>query len=184
MKRILILGCSGAGKSTLARQLGYLTHLPVTHIDAVVWKPGWVMMDRDEEVVRLQKLIEQPGWIIDGNYLSTGGPRLAAADTIIFLDFPRWLCLWRVIKRVITYYGRVRPDMGQGCPERWDWDFLHWIWTFKQHQQPLILEKIAQYQRGRTVFIFRKPADIKQFLNQFLPAPGFQERGRGGRPLS
>lgn len=166
MKRILILGCSGAGKSTLARQLGYLTQLPVIHIDVVVWKPGWVMMDRAEEVVRLQKLIEQPEWIIDGNYLSTSDPRLTAADTIIFLDFPRWLCLWRVIKRVIRYYGRVRPDMGEGCPERWDWDFLDWIWTFRQQQRPKILEKINHYRQGRTVFIFRKPADAKQFLNQ------------------
>jgi adenylate kinase family enzyme len=170
MRRIVIIGCSGAGKSTLARQLGELTSLPVIHLDAVIWQPGWVMMERANEVSVLQQLVERPEWIIDGSYMSTASPRLAAADTIIFLDFPRWLCLWRIVKRVIKYYGQVRPDMGEGCPERWDWGFMHWVWTYRRKQRPLLLEKVKQHVKEGQVLIFRKPAEVTQFLKQVSAA--------------
>ncbi|QDK83188.1 DNA topology modulation protein [Spirosoma sp. KCTC 42546] len=169
MKRVAIVGCGGAGKSTLARQLGQLTHLPVAHLDAVLWQPGWIMTDRATELVLQKQLIDQPEWIIDGNYGSSMNLRFTTADTIIFLDFPRWLCLWRIIKRLVTYQGRVRPDMAPGCPERWSWDFLHWIWTFRQTQRAQILAKIDQYAPGRTVLIFKKPVEVNQFLHQLMP---------------
>lgn len=168
MKRVTIIGCGGAGKSTLARQLGQLTQLPVAYLDAVLWQPGWVMIDRATELVLQKQLIDQPEWIIDGNYGSMMDQRFAAADTLIFLDFPRWLCLWRIIKRMARYSGRVRPDMAPGCPERWNWEFIHWIWTFRQTQRGQILAKLDQYAHGRTVLILKKPVDVTQFLNQLI----------------
>jgi len=93
MNRIAIIGCSGAGKSTLARKLGTLLNIPVFHLDAELWKPGWIMSSDDEERIVLQRLLAEKSWIIYGNYGSTMPQRFAVADTIIFLDFPGWLCV-------------------------------------------------------------------------------------------
>ncbi len=48
MKRLAIVGCAGAGKSTLARLLGQILGLPVFHLDALFWRPGWVETPLDE----------------------------------------------------------------------------------------------------------------------------------------
>lgn len=64
---------------------------------------------------------------MDGNYRDTMEMRLLAADAAVFLDAPRSLCLWRVFKRRLSYAGRTRPDMGEGCPERLSADFVRYI---------------------------------------------------------
>ena len=93
MKRISIVGSGGAGKSTFAHQLADILHLPVIHLDALYWQPGWVATPQDEWRDKQQQLVQQECWIIDGNYTSTLDVRFAVADTIIFLDFPRFRCL-------------------------------------------------------------------------------------------
>lgn len=51
--------------------------------------------------------------------------RMKAADTIIFLDIHRTICVYRAFKRVVQYRNKTRPDMGAGCEERFDLQFLN-----------------------------------------------------------
>ncbi|MCX6218513.1 DNA topology modulation protein [Spirosoma sp.] len=165
MRKIVIVGCGGAGKSTLARQLGEVLHLPVVHLDAQFWKPGWKMISKAEEIIVLNQLTNQSSWIIDGNYNATMELRFEAADTIIFLDFPVLLCFRRVIKRFITYRGKSRPDMSPGCPEKVNWRFLGWILTYKYLNRPQVLKRINEHLDNRTVLIFKQPRQLKTFLS-------------------
>ena len=136
MERIIIIGCGGAGKSTLARQLGEKTGLPVVHLDKLFWHPGWVESTKDEIDAKILEEMQKPQWILDGNYNRTLPMRLEKCDTVIYLDFSRFACLMGVVKRVVTTYGKVRPDMGEGCPERFDWEFLQWVWNFnRKHRE-------------------------------------------------
>lgn len=135
MERILIIGSGGAGKSTLARQLGEKLDLPVVHLDKLFWKPGWVESTDAEFDEALEKELEKPRWIMDGNFNRTMQQRMKRCDTVIYLDFGRFACLSGVLKRVLTTYGRVRPDMGEGCPERFDFEFLKWIWNFNRNKR-------------------------------------------------
>ena len=136
MKRIMIIGCGGAGKSTLARQLGEKTGLPVIHLDKLFWHPGWVESSKDEIDEKIMAAMAEPRWIMDGNYNRTLPKRLQHCDMVIYLDFSRLACLLGVTKRVLTTYGTVRPDMAEGCPERFDLEFLRWVWNFnKKHQE-------------------------------------------------
>ena len=48
------------------RKLGPLLDLPVFHLDALSWRPGWVETPKDEWRATNKKLVEQDGWIIDG----------------------------------------------------------------------------------------------------------------------
>ena len=163
MQRILIIGCSGAGKSTLARKLGEKTGLPVVHLDALFWKPGWVESEREVFDARVLAELEKPAWIIDGNYARTLPVRLEKCDGVIYLDFPRWLCILGVLKRVLTTYGTVRPDMPEGCPERFDWEFLKWVWNFNRNNREKTwaqLEKLP----AEKVMILKNRREVRKFL--------------------
>lgn len=164
MQRIVIVGCSGAGKSTLARQLGLRLGLPVIHLDAQFWQPGWVMSSDDEEQAILARLLAGEAWIIDGNYGATMPQRFAAADTILFLDFPRWLCLWRIMRRWWQYRGKTRPDMQEGCPERLDIGFLKWVWNYRKTQRQRVLQLIEAHRFGRTVVVLQHPREAAALL--------------------
>ncbi len=165
MERILIIGCGGAGKSTLARLLGDKLGLPVVHLDSIFWKPGWVEMDRDEFDARVREELMKEKWIIDGNFNRTMPERIKYCDTIIYLDFSRMACLLGVLKRVITTYGTVRPDMGEGCPERFDLDFLKWVWNFNKEKREKYYRLLNEVEGVETIVLKNRRA-VKKFLKE------------------
>ena len=164
MERIIIIGCGGAGKSTLARQLGEKTGLPVVHLDQLFWHPGWVESAKDEIDEKIMAAMVKPQWIIDGNYNRTLSKRLDYCDTVIYLDFSRFTCLTGVLKRVMSSYGTVRPDMPEGCPERFDWEFLQWVWKFNGKHRKRYYELLQQ--TDKQVYILKNRRQIKRFLEQ------------------
>jgi adenylate kinase family enzyme len=127
MRRVLIIGPCGSGKSTLARELAPLMGLPLVHMDQLGWQAGWVETGKTELNARLAGAVAQDAWLIEGNYGSTLAPRLERADTVIYLDLPIRLCLWRLIRRIFTHRGQSRPDMPEGCPERFDITFFWYV---------------------------------------------------------
>ena len=163
MQRVVILGCSGSGKSTLARALGDKTGLPVVHGDRLFWHSGWVASTKAEIDEKLTAAASEENWIIDGNYTRTLSDRVERCDTIIFLDMPRWLCLLSVFKRFITSVGTVRPDMGEGCKEKIDWEFLTWIWNFNKTKRPMLCDLIKQHP-DKEIYIFKSRKAVKTFL--------------------
>ncbi len=167
MERVMIIGCGGSGKSTLARKLGEKTGLPVVHLDKLFWKPGWVSLSREEFDKVHQAAIAEENWIIDGNFNRTIPERLARCDTVIYLDFNRFICLMGVAKRVLTTYGTVRPDMGEGCPERVDLEFLKWVWNFNKNKRRLYYELLTAAQ-DKQVYIFRSRREVSAFLAKIV----------------
>ena len=127
MQRVLVIGPCGAGKSTLARDLGAHLNLPVFHMDQLNWRPGWIESSKDEIRVRLSKIVTTDRWLIDGNYGGTLAERLSRADTVVYLDYPIGLCVARLLRRIWKYRGHSRPDMPEGCPERFDFAFLWYL---------------------------------------------------------
>lgn len=166
MQRVLIIGSSGAGKSTLSRRLGKQLGLPVFHLDQYFWEPGWKQVDGFEWYERNRRLIDADRWILDGNYSSTMNMRSERADTLIFLDLPLWLRLWRIFRRRLRYHGRARPDMTPGCPERITWQFLRYVWRYAKDRRPRIMDHLARCrEEGKTVLIFQTRQQIDQWLS-------------------
>jgi len=166
MQRVLIIGIPGAGKSTFARKLAAKTGLPLIHLDAEFWKPGWKVTERAEWRARLAKLAEREAWIMDGNYGASLELRLPRADTVMWFDYPRLVCLWRVLRRVATTYGRVRPDLAPGCPEQFDGEFLRFIWNFNANSRPQIVAMLAEHGGHLSPIVFRRDLDLS------APLPG------------
>ena len=165
MERILIIGCSGAGKSTLARVLGEKLGLPVVHLDQLWWKAGWENVTREEFDSQLELALNMDRWIIDGNYNRTLPQRLTKCDAIIYLDFIRWECLLGMCKLVLGNYGKTRPDMSAGCPERFDWEFVKFIWNFNKNNRVQNYTYLAQAKHAKTI-VLKSRKEVKRFLEQ------------------
>ena len=167
MSRILVIGTGGSGKTTVARRLAQRTGLPLIHLDALYWRAGWEPTPPEEWRAKVRQLVQRDAWIVDGNYGGTLDLRLEACDTVVFLDLPRLVCLWRVLGRWLRHVGRVRPDLPPGCRERLTWEFLAWIWTYRTRRRGDILKRLAALEKRKRVAIVRSSAAIAAFLASY-----------------
>ncbi|OCA90027.1 MULTISPECIES: DNA topology modulation protein [unclassified Bacillus (in: firmicutes)] len=166
MKKIMLIGSGGSGKSTLARQLGGKLNINVYHLDSLFWKPKWVGIPKEEQIQVQNELVTKEYWIIDGNYSSTMDIRLNVADTIIFLDIPRTICIYRAFKRMLQYRNKTRPDMGEGCEERFSFEFLKWIWEYPKKQKPKILNRLKQLAEDKEIIILKSKGEVERFYEK------------------
>ena len=166
MKRVIVIGSGGAGKSTLARALGQRLELPVVHLDAHFWQAGWKERNRADWLEWQRNALLEPCWIVDGNYGGTLDVRLEAADTVIFLDLPPIICVARALGRALRYWGRTRPDMAAGCPEKLDLNFLRWIWNYPRNNRPVILGKLARLEKEQRVVRLQSASAVRRFLTE------------------
>lgn len=140
MQRLLIVGCSGSGKSTLGRRVGDKLGLPVVHMDQHFFRAGWEVKPDDEWNAIVDELVAGDSWVMDGNYSNTFERRIKRADTVIFLDFPTWFCVYRVLKRWLTHLGKTRIDAAPGCPEKMDLEFLGYVLNYNRRSKPKMLK--------------------------------------------
>lgn len=163
MERIMIIGCGGSGKSTLARQLGEKLGYPVVHLDKIWWTGNWQTISEEAFDEKLREALAQQTWIVDGNFNRTIGMRLALCDTVIYLDYNRFACLWGVFKRVVTNYGRVRADMGGNCRERFDMEFLRWVWSYNRKNRPRNYALLESASHAEAI-ILKNRRQLRRFL--------------------
>jgi adenylate kinase family enzyme len=169
MQRVLVIGPCGAGKSTAAVELGRLLELPVHHLDRLHWRAGWVESSRAELLEELAPILAGDRWLIDGNYGGTMGERLERADTVVYLDYPTWLCLWRAFERFRRYRGRSRPDMTPGCPERFDPAFFRYIFTFRRGPRRRTEERLRAH--DHKVLRFTRPRALRRWMDRLGRTP-------------
>ncbi|WP_028776851.1 hypothetical protein [Shimazuella kribbensis] len=166
MERICIIGSPGSGKSTLAKYLGDILELEVIHLDTLFWQPGWVSISNEEMLLKQGKVIQKEKWIMDGSYSNIWTPRLERADTIIFMDFSRWICLYCVMKRYFLHQNKTRSDMGQGCPEKIDFEFLSFIWNYPTNRRFKAWNITKEYADVKQIFVFQKQQQVTSFLEK------------------
>jgi adenylate kinase family enzyme len=174
----MIVGQPGSGKSTLARALGERTGLPVVHVDKIHWQSGWVERSGAEKTRLCQEAEQQSHWIFEGGHSATWPSRVAQADMLIVLDRPVGLRLWRVLRRALLGWGRTRPDMAEGCPERLSSlpEFIRYIWTTRNSNRSKMGRLAAAAPEGCRVVHLRSDNDVEVFLagyrRAWLPETG------------
>lgn len=161
MKRILVIGCSGAGKSTFARKLKELTGLPLIHLDMIWHRADKTTISREEFDRRLDVLLAEDEWIIDGNYARTLEVRLKRCDTVFLLDYPLEVCLAGVESRI----GKSREDM-PWVESEFDAEFREWIERFPQEKLPGIYQLLDAYREGRKIVILKSREAAERCLEQ------------------
>lgn len=160
-----MVGSGGAGKSTLARHMGQILGLPVIHLDRHYWKPGWVESSHEEWDHAVTELASGDAWVMDGNYGRTIRLRLRRADAVVFLDFPPWRCLLRVVRRRIASIWKPRPDMPDGFRDRLTWEFLVWIATYPKNGGLRMKAALADFP-SVPVHRLRTPGQVEAFLRE------------------
>ncbi len=171
MRKVLVIGSGGAGKSTLANQLGELLNIEVLHLDKLYWRPRWIETPKPEWRKTVEELLARDAWIMDGNYSGTLDIRFEACDTVIFLDMPRTLCLRRVLKRLMMYRNKHRPDMAEGCPEKFNLEFIVWVWNYPRRSRPKIIRILESNPAGKNIVWLRSQADVKRFTSNIIALP-------------
>jgi adenylate kinase family enzyme len=164
MERIAIVGCSGGGKSTLAIGLGARQSLPVAHLDNLFWKPGWKECALEEFRPKVEAAAAGERWIIEGNFTSASHLRFARADTVVWIELPILLCLWRAFRRMLLSFGRVRPDLAPGCPEQFDLAFYRYIVDWNRVTRPKMARVLAQFAPDARLVRIRSDRDKVAFL--------------------
>ena len=111
----------------------------------------------------LERLMSEPAWILDGNYGGTLEQRIDAADTVILLDVPRRVCLWRLVKR--RFARAPRPDVPSGCPERLSPSFVAWVWSYPATRRPGVLRALDSVRGQKSVYVLHSGSEIERFLD-------------------
>ena len=168
MQRILVIGPCGAGKSTLATELARRLDMPVYHMDRLNWQPGWVESSPERLQANIADAVADDRWVIDGNYGGSLAPRLERADTVVYLDFPIHLCAARLLKRIWTWRGRTRPDMTEGCPERFDLAFFFYVLRWNSGPGPRTEARLKGHEHK--VIRLKSPVALERWMDSAAPA--------------
>lgn len=164
--KIAIIGYSGSGKSTLARELAKLYQTDVLHFDTVHFLPNWkIRSDEEKKKITEDFLDTHNSWIIDGNYSKLFYERrMAEADIIILLLFNRFSCLHRAYRRYVKFKNTTRPDMAEGCKEKFDSEFAQWILFGGRTRQTKKRYKSLISKYGEKVIVIKNQKQLDNYI--------------------
>ncbi|MCH9753295.1 MAG: AAA family ATPase [Alphaproteobacteria bacterium] len=107
LKRVFIIGTSGCGKTTLAKKLSKKLTLEHLDTDDCYWLPEWKPRPEKEYKNILEDFTKKDQWIISGNSSDINSPIWLRCDTVIWLDYSIFRCLYQSICRSIK---RIRSS--------------------------------------------------------------------------
>ena len=160
MKKAIIIGPSGSGKTTFAQMLHNAMGLPLYHLDNIWWNADKTHIFRPEFDLKLSDLLCRDSWIIDGDYSRTYEPRIAACDTVFFLDFDINICMEGLTQRL----GKPRPDM-PWIDYELDQELVARVQKYETENKPVLLSLFEKYPEKR-VIIFKTRKDAEEWVRK------------------
>ena len=167
-QRIMIMGRSGSGKSTFSIKLQNILNIPLFHLDKYFFTTRWQQRDYQEFLSMQQSLVEKPCWIIDGNSTKSFEMRYSQADVCLYFNFPKWLCYYRVFKRLFHKHSAI-DDRAPGCYETVTWSLLKYMWGFDARVQPILDMLKSKYPKVKFIEI-KSHHDVLYFEGILLSA--------------
>ena len=102
MRRVVVVGTSGTGKTTVASRIAEAIDAHHIELDSLHWEPGWEEAPDDVFRARAREATLGESWVADGNYSAVRDILWARADTVVWLDYPLRVALWRVLQRTVV----------------------------------------------------------------------------------
>lgn len=177
MRRVVVIGTSGSGKTTLACDLARRLGVPHVEIDALYHRPNWTHVDDDELACQITEAVVADGWVIDGNYSRVRHIVWSAADTIVWLDYPKWLVMSRMVRRSIhraitgreLWHGNRERLKNLLNPNREE-NIILWAWTTHELNHRRYVEAFAAPEWSKKNLVrLRSPPHARRFLSDARP---------------
>jgi adenylate kinase family enzyme len=156
VRRVAVIGPVAAGKTTFARRLGAGLGLPVIDLDDVYWREPH-QPSPEAWAAEHARLLAGPAWVIAGDYRATAPERLAAADTVVWLDLPVTTCVVRALRR--HRRGYPAPLLAS----------VRWILRYSRHGRRETEHNLAGIE-GSGMHRVRTRSDADRLLQSFLAA--------------
>ena len=160
--KIIVLGCSGSGKSTFSKKLHEITGLPLVHLDNIWWKSDKTHISRNEFDQKLNEILHEDRWIIDGDYSRTYEVRFKSCDTVFFLDYSFNECMHGIKERV----GKERTDI-PWTEQRLDPELVKLVENYEKDDRPVVLSLIKKYS-DRNIFVFKSRIEADEWILRIL----------------
>jgi adenylate kinase family enzyme len=173
-KRIVVVGTTGSGKSTFAQQVSDVMKIKRVELDAINWQPNWTPLPNEEFAARLLKIItSHESWVSDGNYSAVRTTLWSHADTIVWLDYPKWLVMKRILSRTIQR-GVTQQELWGGNRESLknmlstgNENIVLWSWrTYEKNRERYSkLMTDSEYQNLQWIRL-QHPKDAEAFIER------------------
>lgn len=176
--RVVVIGTSGSGKTTFARRLSGALGVPQLELDAVNWQADWRDLnthDPAEFTRRVAALAAAEAWVSDGNYSKVRHVLWPRATRFVWLDYPRWVTMrrviWRSFSRAVSrselWAGtgnreEFRRWLDKEHPIRWAWDT--WARNRQRYTEALAAPEIAK----RPVHRLRHPREAAPLIEALV----------------
>ena len=170
--RMVVVGATGCGKSTLAERLAQILGFDFIELDSIYWKPGWVDSDPDEFRQAVDQATSAPSWVLAGNYGVVRDLVWSRAQALIWLDYPFFLVLGRLLKRIWTRWRSRELLWGTNRETLWIhlklWSkdsLVNWLFQtyWKRKRTYPRLFKLPEYSH-LCIFRFTKPHELTVWL--------------------
>lgn len=173
MQRISVVGSSCSGKSTFARHMSEARGVPHIELDALHWGPDWSPATPEEMADRVRAATSGDAWVVDGNYQSLIGTLVwERADTVIWLNPPRWQVMARSLRRTLRRI-LTREELWNGNREDWrglllwrrERSILWWAWSSHRPVQERYRAAMAEPEHAHLAFHrLRSRREVDRFM--------------------
>lgn len=170
MRKVAIIGVSCSGKSTFAYELSKNLNLNFTDLDDLFWNPGWIITESNVFLEKVKTVLESEEWIIAGNYQTVQKVILKEADTIIWLDYSRFVVWKRALLRTFKR-ALLKEPCCNGNFESLKLSFfskdsiLLWVYQDYPRKKKRYEEMLSRnYFRGKDFKRIYHPHEAVQFL--------------------
>ncbi|MEJ6474192.1 adenylate kinase [Pseudoalteromonas piscicida] len=168
MKKIAVFGKPGSGKSTVSRALAAAVNIPLYQLDSILYKANGELIKREDFEVIHQNILSSEKWLIDGfGPVESFNKRLAAADTLVYIDLPYRVSYWFVVKRFLKSIVTKPEGWPDGssvlkgtiasiktlrqCPRFWNDDFT---------------AKLQRNTPAKSLYIIKSVKELERFVRQ------------------
>jgi adenylate kinase family enzyme len=180
LNRIVVIGTSGSGKTTFAHQLAQQLDCPHIELDAIYWNDDWKHLDDAETQDAFAEAVRGDRWVVDGNYRMARSVVWPKAEMIIWLDYPRWLVMWRILRRTYSRASRRTTLWNTNNVESWrrslfsSDSILLWGWTtyerrHREYDDIFTKTAVPEFQHLRFVRL-SSPREAEIWLHEFNQA--------------
>ena len=182
--RLVIVGTSCTGKTTLARELSRILRAPCIELDSIHWRPAWQPRPEEEFRQMVSEVVSGERWVIDGNYSRVRDIVWARGTTIIWLNYPFRIVLWRALCRSVKR-AATQEELFSGNRESFRKSFFSResiiLWVISSHHRlrrnyRRILDN-GDYPHLRVIEL-RNPAQTERLIDSIGRVPGPKPNNR------